>query len=59
MTKGIILKVEGGSVSIISNPSKLSIMVRDYDTDGYDEEQYDLKTDKDGDQYTEIEAEKS
>jgi len=56
--KQIILKVDGGMVSVISNPTNLPVMVRDYDTDGYDAEDYDLKTDVNGDEYTELEAEK-
>jgi len=55
--KKIILTVEGGSVFVKHNPSKLPIIVRDYDIDGMDEDEYDIKTDDGGNRYTEVEAE--
>ena len=46
----IIIIVEGGLIQDISNiPHDIEIEVRDYDTDGADEE--NTKKDSDGDEY--------
>jgi hypothetical protein len=55
--KQIILSIEGGVVFVLDNPSKLPIIVRDYDIDGLDDDEHDIKIDSDGCRYLEVEIE--
>ena len=49
MSDEIVLGIKRGLITVISNPSNLPIMIKDYDTDGMDKEQYDLLHDERGD----------
>ena len=57
MSKGIVIRVVGGCIYVEDNPSKLPVIVHDYDIDGYDEDEYEIHKDKAGHRYTEVEAE--
>ena len=54
----IVIGIEHGMAYIIHNPTNLPIVIKDYDTDGMTEEEYDIKTDENGQKYTELEMEK-
>jgi hypothetical protein len=50
----IIISVQGGVAEVESNPSGHEIIIRDYDNEGYDEDE--LEEDEDGNEYMRIES---
>ena len=47
--KTVIITVNGGVVDVVRKPKDVKLIVKDYDTDGCDED--GLTEDKDGDMY--------
>lgn len=51
--KKVVIELHNGLIEIEKLPKDIQLIVKDYDTQGYDEDEENLKTDKNGKQYFE------